>query len=486
MKLIILSILLVSVLSHTFQDDLVESMPGWGKIDYNLYSGYLNADDAGLRKLHYFFLESQNDPQNDDLIIWLNGGPGCSSLLGLIQENGPFQFKGINTEFTDMSEYSWNREANVLYIESPAGVGFSTIDGEYTYSDDNTANDMMHAYAIWLDLFEESDLNIAGKKTWITGESYAGMYIPFFTNAILDYNEKNDNRINIQGFAIGNGAWILDWNIIVAYQINTYVVQQFMNRDQANLWYDECLGKQNEDSCVEFIQDYVNIANNTDHYSVYNYTYSYASGGGIIANEKQMFQRKVLQMSDSKLAKTLYKLTQEQLKSAPKNQQEDGEQLTPDSIMQKYFNSTEVKEALHVDQSIDWQMCNMTINEQYNSAPNSTYLYPRFFDAGLQVLTYSGNSDAAVQIKYTWECIEDLINNKEYGAEMTVSDEWRQWKQLMPNQQMGGMIQYWDASPKSDSQFAMAMVRAAGHEVPEYQPEASYYMIKQFINGEKI
>jgi len=88
-----------------------------------------------------------------------------------------------------MSEYAWNKEASVLYIESPAGVGFSTIEGDYTYTDENTANDMMYAYANWLDMFEESDLNIAGKKTWITGESYAGMYIPFFTNAILDYNE---------------------------------------------------------------------------------------------------------------------------------------------------------------------------------------------------------------------------------------------------------------------------------------------------------
>lgn len=89
--------------------------------------------------------------------------------------------------FTDMQEYAWNKEANVLYIESPAGVGFSiNNDEKYEYTDDNTANDMMYAFNEWRSRFQESPIGIKDKKTWISGESYGGMYIPFFANAIVD------------------------------------------------------------------------------------------------------------------------------------------------------------------------------------------------------------------------------------------------------------------------------------------------------------
>jgi len=75
--------------------------------------------------LHYVLAESQSDPRKDPLIIWFNGGPGCSSMLGFMQENGPFLWETGNSTWTGLNEHSWNKEANVLYIEQPAGVGFS-------------------------------------------------------------------------------------------------------------------------------------------------------------------------------------------------------------------------------------------------------------------------------------------------------------------------------------------------------------------------
>jgi len=91
----------------------------FGYIIFNL--GYLDFDTGTF---HYVFFDSQSDPDNDPLVLWLNGGPGCSSLLGMVYENGPFTFREGTTIF-DLNPYAWNMKANLLYISSPGGVGFS-------------------------------------------------------------------------------------------------------------------------------------------------------------------------------------------------------------------------------------------------------------------------------------------------------------------------------------------------------------------------
>ena len=68
------------------------------------------------KQIHYLLVESQQDPSNDPLIIWFIGGPGCSSMLAFMQENGPYKQDDDTGELT-VNDYSWNREASVLYIE---------------------------------------------------------------------------------------------------------------------------------------------------------------------------------------------------------------------------------------------------------------------------------------------------------------------------------------------------------------------------------
>lgn len=83
-------------------------------LDYkhNWYSGYLNFSKSNY---HYVFFDSQHDPDNDPLVLWLNGGPGCSSLIGMVYENGPFLFEP-NTTMLVLNDYAWNKRANLLYI----------------------------------------------------------------------------------------------------------------------------------------------------------------------------------------------------------------------------------------------------------------------------------------------------------------------------------------------------------------------------------
>ena len=61
--------------------DLVVGLPEVGEVSSPWYSGYLTASPS--KRLHYVLVTSLSDPANDPVVVWFNGGPGCSSLLAL-------------------------------------------------------------------------------------------------------------------------------------------------------------------------------------------------------------------------------------------------------------------------------------------------------------------------------------------------------------------------------------------------------------------
>ncbi|RXG62258.1 Lysosomal protective protein [Armadillidium vulgare] len=121
------------------EEDLITYLPGLNHVlTFKHYSGYLNGSIG--HHLHYWFVESSSEPSTDPVILWLNGGPGCSSLDGLFNELGPYHISEDGTTLY-MNKFSWNTVANVLFLESPVCVGFSYKDGDdCTISDDETAD----------------------------------------------------------------------------------------------------------------------------------------------------------------------------------------------------------------------------------------------------------------------------------------------------------------------------------------------------------
>lgn len=105
----------------------LDALPGWPtQAPFDIYSGFINVANTS-KEIHYVLLESMKDPLKDPLIIWFNGGPGCSSMLGFLQETGPYVLEDGATTYTE-NAYSWNKETNILYVDQPAGVGYSTCD----------------------------------------------------------------------------------------------------------------------------------------------------------------------------------------------------------------------------------------------------------------------------------------------------------------------------------------------------------------------
>ncbi|KAL6453453.1 CPY1 Carboxypeptidase Y [Candida maltosa Xu316] len=151
------------------------------------YTGYLDIETLD-KHLFYWFFESRNDPKNDPIILWLNGGPGCSSSTGLFFELGP---SSINKTLHPVyNPHSWNSNASVIFLDQPVGVGYSYTGGEEVRNTVTAAKDVYK--------FPQFLKN----KFHIAGESYAGHYIPAFASEIIN---NADRSFELSSVLIGNG-----------------------------------------------------------------------------------------------------------------------------------------------------------------------------------------------------------------------------------------------------------------------------------------
>jgi cathepsin A (carboxypeptidase C) len=151
--------------------------------------------DISIAHITIGFFESRNDPKNDPVVLWLNGGPGCSSLTGLFLELGP---SSIDEKIKLHSNpYSWNSNASIIFLDQPVNVGYSYSGGSVS----NTIAAGKDVYAL-LTLFFKQFPEYAKQDFHIAGESYAGHYIPVFTSEILSHKKRN---INLKSVLIGNG-----------------------------------------------------------------------------------------------------------------------------------------------------------------------------------------------------------------------------------------------------------------------------------------
>eukprot|EP00934_Nitzschia_sp_Nitz4_P007792 Nitzschia sp. Nitz4//scaffold84_size84139//2332//4211//NITZ4_005191-RA/size84139-augustus-gene-0.37-mRNA-1//1//CDS//3329559012//7782//frame0 len=191
--------------------DLIEELPGYGVPPTQHFSGFLNASEGcnlALNgpecNLHYWFALSESDPTKDPVVLWLNGGPGSSSLLGFLQEVGPLLINATGGLMDN--PYAWTKHVNLLALEAPIGVGYSYCSRQLppphaqlpcVNTDRYTASASRAALA---DFFQRKFPKFSANRFYITGESYAGVYIPTLTKEILD----NAPLINLRGIGVGD------------------------------------------------------------------------------------------------------------------------------------------------------------------------------------------------------------------------------------------------------------------------------------------
>ena len=171
-------------------------------------AGFLDVVGSHDSHLFYWFFESRSSPADDPLVVWLSGGPGCSSEIALFYENGPYKLlqsaegEGSAPELSE-NAYSWNSFANLLFLDQPVGTGFSYSDDprDTAFSEDDVARDM-HAF---LAAFFEKYPGQQGRDLYILGESYAGHYVPAIGHKIVEEHARGGEQMALRGLGIGNG-----------------------------------------------------------------------------------------------------------------------------------------------------------------------------------------------------------------------------------------------------------------------------------------
>lgn len=208
----------------TAADYFVHSLPGQpdGPL-LKMHAGYVHTRSSRLQTLTLFFRHIEITPNHNGhlffwhyenrhianrkrTVIWLNGGPGCSSMDGALMESGPYRVQAGGK--LAYNEGSWDEFANLLFVDNPVGTGFSYVNTDsYLHELQEMADQFSIFLEKWFGLFPEYETD----DIYFAGESYAGQHIPYIARTLLDRNARAKTEgkqiWNIKGLLIGNG-WI--------------------------------------------------------------------------------------------------------------------------------------------------------------------------------------------------------------------------------------------------------------------------------------
>lgn len=456
-------------------EDQIKVLPGLKKQpSWKQYSGYLQA--GGTRKLHYWFLESASNPETDPVVLWMNGGPGCSSDLGLLTEHGPFRIADDGATVM-YNPFSWNTVANMLYLEAPAGVGYSYADdGNYTTDDDQTAQDNHLALQAFFKKFPEFRQN----EFFITGESYGGIYVPTLSALVVD-----DKSINFQGFAVGNGLssrQLNDDSLVEFVYYHGLIGQEAWDRivitccdgDSDNCSFSKSASTKPE--CADNVEIAQQVAWNGGM-NVYN-LYGPCEGGAKSSGMRTKYDpiRRTLvtgnfgwSFSWLPSVRRERELIKGLLQSVPGRVS-----VTPPCINATaavtYMNAAEVRTTLHIPSSLgQWGVCSDILNYQ-TIYDDMTPQYRKILKAGKRVLVYNGDVDMACNF---------------------LGDEWFVDRLQLPVVKKRGEWFYQDENKtkqvagfvKQFQGITFVTVRGAGHMVPTDKPRPALDMFINFITN---
>ena len=462
-----------AVASAKPEDHRVTSLPEMGTFDkYGAFSGYLNIPDTS-KKIHYLFFEAQEDSENAPVLIWFNGGPGCSSMLGFMQENGPFKLASGGSTFHE-DAYSWNRETNILYIEQPAGVGYSYCEGQKdcAFDDHTSGQDNLTSVLEWYNLFPEFKKN----ELYISGESYGGVYVPYLAHYIVKHNEENaDNadafKPNLKGFAVGNGVtnWKYDTTaafVDMSYWHSLMSEEQHEQFTNANCDWNMPDMTDVSDECTSL---YMGFNDNVSSINVYD-IFGTCWGAGPYPQSEAPKGFPHLYSKDTPRKHRQWVTAEDYtpwLKNLPKTrnpkQLNDLPPCTWGTGLLDWMNSDEVRKAMHIPDYVQaWDLCKGDID--YTSEPQASQWIYEELRGKIKMLHYSGDTDGAVPTVGTQNWIASL------GWD-TVDE----WKQYTVEGQVAG---YWESY---EGGLTFGTVHGAGHMAPQFKPPQTYHLVFNWL-----
>jgi len=469
----------------------ISSLPGWGgPLPSRMYSGYIDVGAAAKQPMpmhvHYVFIEKEEqlDAGADPTILWTNGGPGASSMFGLLAELGPlllnenslstpdFKRSGVPTLFSN--PHAWTRLGSVVIFDCPPPVGFSycadpsgagTSCGDW--DDERMAAVQYAALKGWFDLFPER----RSKPLFLTGESYAGIYVPKLAQQILDHRDP-DVYPQLRGFAVGDGCLGTEsgicggdkpwWNLLFLYghgQISTLLWESILR---------EC-GEQHlkfgtGESPAGCSAALARVGGEAGGYFAYGLYDDCIYQEGLRRSRRRLGVR-----SDGSVGGLAARLGL--------GAKEVGGALNDyacggGDAQSVWTNQSSVRAALHVPLNSFFFNGDNGAGMVYRSTePNLMPFYRRVAkESELRVLIYNGDTDPSIN--------SFAAQNWTSHLGFTPTQPWRAWT-IDGCRRMGGYV------TRYAERLDYLTIRGAGHMVPEFKPEAAYAFLEAWLAGDE-
>ncbi|CAI9115878.1 OLC1v1016889C1 [Oldenlandia corymbosa var. corymbosa] len=212
---LLLQLLLLQTCSNFAKaGSIVQFLPGFeGHLPFELETGYIGVDESEDVQLFYYFIKSESNPETDPLLLWLTGGPGCSSFSGLAYEIGPIVFEQFLYDGTlpklILNPYSWTKVASIIFVDQPSGTGFSYArTAKASHSSDLQVSDQLYEF---LGKWFIDHREFISNPVYVGGDSYAGVIVPVVSQLILNGNEVGiERKIDFKLISMTRKAHILE------------------------------------------------------------------------------------------------------------------------------------------------------------------------------------------------------------------------------------------------------------------------------------
>lgn len=432
----------------TAADYFVHSLPGAPETPFiKMHAGHVEVTPETHGNIFFWHYQNRHIANKQRTVIWLNGGPGCSSEDGALMEIGPYRLK--DRENLTLNDGSWNEFANLLFVDNPVGTGFSYVDTDaYIHELDEMADQFVTFLEKWFALFPEYEQD----DIYIAGESYAGQHIPYIAKHILERNKQPGiaHVWPLKGLLIGNG-WISP-----AEQYDAYL----------DFVYEKGIVKKGSEIANKIEvqhricqKDLAVDGNKVDHSSCENILQDILS---LTATKNSKGQQECVNMYDVRLKDTY--------PQCGMNWPPDLSSVTP------YLRRKDVVAALHIDEAKNtgWSECSGAVSSNFrakNSVPSIKFL-PDLL-AEIPILLFSGAEDLICNHLGTEALIGNMKWNGGKGFELSPGT-WAPRREWMFEDDVAG---FW----QSARNLTYVLFYNSSHMVPFDVSRRSRDMLDRFM-----
>ncbi|XP_039156646.1 serine carboxypeptidase-like 20 [Eucalyptus grandis] len=478
-------LLTVSTVRAAPKKSVISSLPGFvGTLPSKHYTGYMTIDGSpGEKNLFYYFIVSERNPSKDPVVLWLNGGPACSSFDGFIYEHGPFKFQAGKPKESlptlHLNPFSWSKVSNIIYLDSPCGVGLSYSNNpkNYVTGDQQTASDTHTFLLKWFKLYPE----FLSNPFYISGESYAGVYVPTLASEVVKGIQIGEKPlINFKGYMVGNGVTDdkFDGNAFMPFAFGMGLISS----DIYEACQITCGGKFYDppsEGCQKNLEKVEQAVSGLNVYDILEPCYGNSetrNGSGntnmTLGFHQMGVNKKPLPKRTSMFGRASpFWSTRDTEASSPGSQDEIHVKCVDDEAAVAWLNNEAVRKAIHaapVSVAGSWWICAGRVSYSGDTGSMIPY-HKNLTSRGYRVLIYSGDHDMRVPFTGTQAWTRSL------GYK--IIDEWRPW---MTDDQVAGYLQGYD------NNFTFLKIKGAGHMVAQTKPREALEFYSRWLDGKPI